>query len=258
MVHISTKLLKDFDDDLQYTKVYNQRFNSFPADVGFNNGLSVPKPDFVEALQRPSFRPFSVKAELGGAAVLIDDADSMTLPHLAGEWKGRGKDMEEARTQSAYDGAALVYGRNQALAYLGAPDLPGYAAVSTFTMDGTNVNFFSHYAAPSKVNDETLDYHQYPTTSTNLVNSFEEFKQGRKQLRNLQEDARNESYALRGRLVDHWTKKRQEPLRAADVVQIAVPENVHFAAGDFGDDSEFEVVYKPLMGANATLVVEAG
>ncbi|KAL2133389.1 hypothetical protein VTI74DRAFT_2432 [Chaetomium olivicolor] len=105
MVHISVRLLKDFDDDLQYAKVYNQSFNSFPSDVGFNNGLSVPKPDLVEALQRPAFRPFPVKSELGGSAVLIDDPDSMTLPHLAGEWKGRGKDMEEARTQSAYDGA---------------------------------------------------------------------------------------------------------------------------------------------------------
>ncbi|KAK4241079.1 hypothetical protein C8A03DRAFT_41478 [Achaetomium macrosporum] len=187
MIHISTKLLKDFDDNLQYTKVYNQGFNSFPADVGFNNGLSVPKPDLVEALQHPAFRPFPIKAELGGAAVLIDDPDSMTLPHLAGEWKGRGKDMEEARTQSAYSGAALMYGRNEALAYLDTPDPPGYAAVSTFTIDGTNINFFSHYAAPSGVEDEKLDYHQYPITFTNLVNSFEEFKRGRKQLRNLQE-----------------------------------------------------------------------
>lgn len=91
MVHISTRLLKDFDDDLQYVRVFNQGFNSFPQDVGFNDGLSAPKPGMTEALQRPAFHPFPVRAQLGGAAVLIDDPDSMTLPHLAGERKGRGK-----------------------------------------------------------------------------------------------------------------------------------------------------------------------
>jgi hypothetical protein len=121
--------------------------------------------------------------------------------------------MVEARTQSAYDGAALVYGRNQALAYMGAPDPPSHAAVSTFTMDGTTINFFSHYAAPSE--EGKLCYHQYLVAVTNLVSSYEDFERGRRQLRNVQEDAKNESYALRDRLVDHWKKKQESGYSAS-------------------------------------------
>lgn len=73
------------------------------------------------------------------------------------EWKGRGIDMEEARLQSAYDEAALVYTRNQALSSVGKPDPAGHAGVMTFTTDGTNINFFAYYAAPSE--NGTLKYH---------------------------------------------------------------------------------------------------
>ena len=203
IIHISSSVLRDFDHDLQYAKVYNQGFDPFPPDVGFNDGLSVPNADFVESLQCSAFCPFPVRAELGGAAVLIDDADSITLPHLAGEWKGPGKPLADATSQAAYNGAALVYGRNQALAYMGTADPPGHTAVSTFTMDGTTVNFFSHYSGPSEEEEGRTDYHQYPMASTNLCNSFNDFKRGWMQLRNLQDNAKDESYALRDRLVGH-------------------------------------------------------
>jgi hypothetical protein len=64
-------------------------------------------------------------------------------------------------TQGAYDGAALVYSRNQALSSVGKPDPAGHAGVMTFTTDGTNINFFTHYAAPSE--NGTLKY--YPSNS---------------------------------------------------------------------------------------------
>jgi hypothetical protein len=135
-----------------------------------------------------------------------DDPFSVTLPHIAGEWKGRGKDMAEAKMQSAYDGAAIVYARNQALSYVGVPDPPGHAEVATFTTDGTTINFFAHYADTSE--DGMLEYHQYPVTSTNLTNSYEDFKKGRKQLRNLQDIAKYSSYAVRDRLKGHWKAHR--------------------------------------------------
>jgi tetratricopeptide (TPR) repeat protein len=65
------------------------------------------------------------------------------LSHLAGEYKGPGKDMMGAETQAAYDGACLVYRRNQARLYLGNPDPPGHAFVSTFTTDGTTLNTYA-------------------------------------------------------------------------------------------------------------------
>ncbi|KAK3306552.1 uncharacterized protein B0T15DRAFT_492089 [Chaetomium strumarium] len=168
---VGVKLLKEYDDE-GYNRVFSQPFTGFPKGVGFNN----------------------------------DDPFSLALPHLAGKWKGRGKDMEEARLQSAYDGAAIVYARNQALSYIGKPDTPGHAEVTTFTTDGTNINFFAHYAAPSE--DGTLEYHQYQYASANVKDSHQGHKDGRRGLRNQQDHAREQSYALRDQLKDHWKQSR--------------------------------------------------
>lgn len=177
VVEVSGKVLKEYDDE-GYQRSFNQAFTGFPKDAGFNNGLSAPQPDFVEGVELQEYDPFPVEEHVSGAVIVKDDPFSVTLPHLAGDWKGRGKDMEEARMQSAYDGAALVYARNQALSFVGKPDPAGYSEVKTFTTDGTNINFFTHYSTQSE--DCTLKYHQYPVTSTNLKNSFEEYKLGRK------------------------------------------------------------------------------
>ncbi|KAK0635023.1 hypothetical protein B0T17DRAFT_515079 [Bombardia bombarda] len=205
---VGGKLLKEYDDD-GYLRVFNQAFTDFPKDVGFNNSLSAPQPDFVEGLQMREYRPFPVGRQVSGAVLYKDDPNSLALPHMAGEWKGRGKDMEEARVQSAYDGSALVYARNQALSYVGKPDPAGHAEVMTFTTDGTNINFFAHYAAPTE--DGALEYHQYPITSTNLKNSHQEFKEGRRQLRNAQDDARERSYQLKDQLKENWKAKKSQP-----------------------------------------------
>ncbi|KAK4125502.1 hypothetical protein N657DRAFT_662049 [Parathielavia appendiculata] len=130
----SVQLLKTHSDP-GYPRAFNQAFTAFPRNTEFNNGLSAPQPDFWTTR-------FSV-----------------ALPHIAGEWKGRGKDMDEAKMQSAYDGAALTYARNQALSYLGKPRPP----------------------------NGVLEYHQYPTASTNLTSSYEDIKKGWRHL----------SYALR-------------------------------------------------------------
>jgi hypothetical protein len=69
-------------------------------------------------------------------------------------------------TQSAYDGASPVYGRNKTLEYFGS-DPPGYRVVSNFTFDGTSTDFFAHYTASSKYEEGEADYHQYHIASTN-------------------------------------------------------------------------------------------
>ncbi|KAL2022930.1 hypothetical protein VTK56DRAFT_4145 [Thermocarpiscus australiensis] len=208
----TTHYLLKKSGDKGYRRHFNQSLTALPKDAGFNHGLSAPQPDVVEGFHPQAFRPFPIAEQLGGAAVLVkDEKNSVTLPHLAGEWKGPGKDMMEARTQSAYDGAALVYGRNRALEYLGDADPAGHAVVSTFTTDGTSVNFFAHYSATSQEEAGKIEYHQYPITSTNLTNSFEEFKKGRMQLRNLQDYARDHSYDLRDKLKAHWESQRGAP-----------------------------------------------
>ncbi|KAK3293692.1 uncharacterized protein B0H64DRAFT_419366 [Chaetomium fimeti] len=172
----------------------SQTFTGFPEDVGFDNGLPAPQPDFVEGLRMREFDPFPVDEHVSGSVAFEDNPFSVTLPHVAGEWKRDGKDIEEARLRSAYDGAALVYARNQALSHLGKPDPTGHVEVMTFATDGTNINFFTHYTAPSE--DGKPEYHQHHVTSTNLTNSHQEYRQGYRQLRNAQDYAREGCWNL--------------------------------------------------------------
>ncbi|KAF3768237.1 hypothetical protein M406DRAFT_240996, partial [Cryphonectria parasitica EP155] len=174
---VGGKLLKEYPDK-RYTRAFNQAFTDFPKDVGFNNCLSAPQPDFIEGLEAREYRPMPVDEHISGAVLYKDNPRSITLPHLAGEWKGRGKDMDEARLQSAFDGAALVYSRNQALSYIGKSDPPGHAEITTFTTDGTTLNLFAHFAAPSK--DGILEYHQFRIKSTNLIDTHQGHKNGRR------------------------------------------------------------------------------
>jgi hypothetical protein len=111
--------------------------------------------------------------------------------------------MEEARLQSAYDGAALVYARNQALSLISKPDPPGHAEVRTFSTDGTNVNFYAHYAALLD-EDGTVKYHQYQYASANIKDTYQGHKNGRKGVRNEQDHAKDQSYILRDQLKEYW------------------------------------------------------
>ena len=203
-MHITLLLKNVLDENSGYTRVIDQAFTALPDNLGFNNGLATPQPGMAEGLMAGEFMPFPIDDQLGGVAVFIkDEDDSITLPHLAAEFKGPGKDMLQARIQSAYDGAALVYARNQALKYIGKPDPRGHATITTFTSDGTSVCFFAHYADQSET-DGKIKYHQYSLGTTSLTDSYDAWTKARRQLRNVQEDARNRSYDLRDQLVDYW------------------------------------------------------
>ncbi|KAI1122712.1 hypothetical protein F5Y10DRAFT_69412 [Nemania abortiva] len=201
-------LLKKYDNG--YKRAFNQAFTGFPKDVGFNNSLSPPQPDFIEGLRMPEFRPFPVHRHIDGAVIYENNPGSITLPHLAGEWKGPDGHMKDATLQSAYDGAALVYARNKALAYLGKSDPPGHAQVTTFTTDGTNLNLYAHYATPSE--DGMLEYHQYKYVSANMIDSYQEHKNGRKGLRNEQDHAFKQSRTLMGQLKGQWKQCRLQAI----------------------------------------------
>ncbi|KAI8680557.1 hypothetical protein NCS56_00461400 [Fusarium sp. Ph1] len=205
---VGGQLMKRYPNE-DYDRAINRAFTGFPKDAGFNKGLSAPQPDFVEGLEMEEFRSLPIEDHIDGAILYKDDPYSVTLPHLAGEFKGPGKDLEKARLQSAYDGAALVYGRNQALNCIEKPSIAGHAKITTFTTDGANLNLFAHYATPSE--DSTAKYHQYPISSTNLTISHENFREGYRQLRNAQDSAREESYKLRDQLKEHWKAKRSQP-----------------------------------------------
>ncbi|KAL2135145.1 hypothetical protein VTI74DRAFT_9576 [Chaetomium olivicolor] len=201
IVTMSPTFVKGYHDE-GYRAEYNQAFSAFPREVGFNNGLSPPHPDFVEGFEKAKYYPLPVDEYISGAVLYKDEPLSLVLPHVAGEWKRQGKDMREAQWQSAYDGAALVYARNQALSYLGKSDAPGVAEVFTFITDGTILNVFAHYAAETE--DGRLQYHQYPVSSTLVTPSYEEFQEGRRRFRNMQDHARERSLDLKKELLEHW------------------------------------------------------
>jgi hypothetical protein len=144
----SQALLKEYDGG--YIQELNQTFTNFPKAVGFNNGLSAPPPHFIEGLIVEEYDPFPVDEYVNGAVLCKDGRKSLTLPHLAGEWKAFDKSMKEAAEQSAYDGSAVVYARNEALSYLGKSDPAYHAEIQTFATDGTYLKTFAHYRANSE------------------------------------------------------------------------------------------------------------
>jgi hypothetical protein len=152
-----------------------QALTSLPKDVGFNNGQSAPQPNLTKRFHRQEFGLFPTSEPLGGPAVLFnDEKNSATLPHLAEEWKGPGKDMIKAGTQSVYDGVDIVDGGSQTPGCLGITGPPRPAGVRRPTTSGTSVNPFRYYAAPlEKKGKGKLEYHQNSIDSTNLANSLE-------------------------------------------------------------------------------------
>ncbi|KAK3337128.1 hypothetical protein B0T19DRAFT_61254 [Cercophora scortea] len=223
-----------------YTRVLSQAFTAFPKNMGFNDGLSAPQPDFIEGLEMEEFLPFPVDEYVQGAVLYKDDRRSVTLPHLAGEWKASDGSMREATRQSGYDGAALVYARNQALAFKGESDPPGHASITTFTTNGTQVHFYAHYATPTK--NGALEYHQFPVKSTNLVNSYIEHKEGRRGLRNAQDHAKRQSQALRDQLKEHYEQPRSSGLRPIAEGAPTLPILGTELLGTYGDEDDHEVV----------------
>ena len=193
--------LKEYDDG-KYRSAYNQQFTEYPANVGFNDGLSPAKPDLVQGINLQNFEPYPVVQELGGAAVPTPSRYPIALAHMAGEFKRPGGNLIEAQSQAAYDAASLVYGRNVARESMNRADPPSAAHVGSFISDGTHITTFTHYA--TKDASGKIVYHQWPVTDTNIQLGYQSFKTGRRQVRNLQDWTRENSYLLKKELLDHY------------------------------------------------------
>jgi hypothetical protein len=235
VVEVDRQLLKSYPRE-DYNRAFNQAFTAFPKDAGFNNGLPAPQPGFIEGPEMPAYCPFPIDEYIKGAVIYEDKPYLITLPHIDGEWKGGGQNMGKARLQSAYNGAALVYARNKALSYLDKSDPPGHAEGTTFTTDGTTLNLFAHYTAVSV--DGRLEYHQYPVRSINLTDSRQALRDGRRGLRNEQDYARKQSYALRDQLKEHWQKHR-DALRP--VAEGALQPDANGTSGETSTDEAGDV-----------------
>ncbi|KAI1149479.1 hypothetical protein F4825DRAFT_430352 [Nemania diffusa] len=226
-----------------YKRTYNQPFTAFPKNVGFNNGLSAPQPDYVEGLTTREFGRLKNYENLDGAVLYKDNLRSTTLPHLAGGWKSMTGTISEAVVQSSYVGAALVYARNKALASLGKSDPPGHAEVTTFTTDGKTLNLYAHYAAPSK--DGELEYHQYGYSSVDLMQSYQGHKDARKGLRNAQDHAFKQSHALIDQLKEQWQKGHNALQPSAEgALPPVLVVTLHTTNAD-EDEVSYEIVEQP-------------
>lgn len=201
MVHVfSTHVLKEPTRQLRkqgYDSNRDKQWVDFPRDVGFNNSLSAPKPDIIEGYRKGAFPP--TISELGGAATLVKEHPNYAaLPHLALELKNKGADMHLAERQAAYDGAAMVYGRSKALQFLGQKDVHGKASVVTATTDGLTYNIFGHYSAVDADTEQT-QYHQN-RLAIGALDGYEDFKDGYRRVRNMQDWAREQSTDLQDQM----------------------------------------------------------
>lgn len=144
--------------DIDYGANIDRQWVAFPKDVGFNDGLSAPKPDRTEGYAQRTF-PESIH-RVGGAATLVHDSPAFVgLPHIATEFKAHGKSMLEAEVQAGYDGAHMVYGRNKTLELIGEKDPPRHASPISVTSDGHYWTVYSHYAHENE-NKNKLEYYQ--------------------------------------------------------------------------------------------------
>lgn len=216
------RVLRDHNDE-DYDQCVNQEFTGFPKDAGLNHNLPPAQPGFIEGLVLDGYRPMPVD-KIDGAVLHADNPHSMTLPHIAGEWGEYGGNLKTARMQSGYNGANLVYARNQALGEIGAADPPGQANVTTFTTDGNTLDLYTHYAEDGK-------YHQRIVGGASLTGSYQGFRQGYRMLRNAQDHARETSYALRNRLRTYYrTDRETHPQTAPSQFQTFVASVLTFWA----------------------------
>ncbi|MCJ1341518.1 hypothetical protein MMC09_006814 [Bachmanniomyces sp. S44760] len=197
-----------------YIRVYDEKFTMFPSNVGFNDGLSPAKPDFIEAYAAHTFKPYPLIHRLGGSAVPVPGGRPIALAHIAGEFTRLKGDMERAMCQAAYDAATLIYGRNQACLAIGKPDEAKLAYVGTFVSNGDQVHISVHYAT-NHASGQTF-YHHCPIFSDNFLLNHASFNITRKHLRNLQEWAMENAASLKTGLIAHYeasqARTRESPV----------------------------------------------
>lgn len=202
------RILKALDDDgnndllpTDYEVRLHQPWTAFPQNVGFNNGLAAPRPARVEGFLASTFPP-PILAALGGSVTPVENGlYPLALPHFAIEFTDAGNDMQQRAP--GYAGAAMVYARNRALAFLGQRDPPRWAAVVTASTDGHAWNAYAHYALKSEGSEGRLEYYQYPLASGSWY-PRDEYERGYRVLRNLQEYGFEQSVDLRARLRLHF------------------------------------------------------
>lgn len=144
--------------DIKYRVNLGHPWGAFPKNVGFNNSLPTPKPEWIEGYQQSTFPQFI--QQIGGAATLVHNLSTFIgLPHFAAEIKAYGADRRKAEVLAGYNGAHMVFARNRTLEFIGDKDPPRRASPVTVATDGPFWIVYSHYAHWN--NDRNmLEYYQ--------------------------------------------------------------------------------------------------
>lgn len=137
-----------------YSVKLKAQWDHFPTDQGFNDGLVAPKPNRAEGYPRETFPPDIEQVEL-----VEHEPNFVVLPHLATEFVDFGTDMRKARIRASYDGAAMVFARNEALKHIKQPDPETYAAPISVASDGLTWNVYLHHAHMNR-DTQKLEYFQ--------------------------------------------------------------------------------------------------
>jgi hypothetical protein len=188
--------------------------------------------------RRCKHRPFPVHKHISSAVCYKDNPHSLTQPRSG---RDPGRTWKKQSYSAAMTGLLLELQGTGPLPISGHPSPPGHAEFTTFTTNSTNLNLYTHYTVPSEKG--RLEYHQYPVKSTNLIDSHQGFKDGRRVLRNEQDHAREQSYALRDQLMDHWQQHREPTRPIAEGAPLPVADDTFREANV--DEAEYVVVKHP-------------
>lgn len=175
-------------NDLNYNTMADRAINRIPGE-NFNHNLSNPRPNVINGLNTDAL-PASLHSH-----ALHNGESSLSLCHFAIEFKRINGNIHQATCQAAYDGATLVYTRDQALAEAAAA-ASSYSndiekatketAVFTCATDGKTAEVFAHHF-------QNGEYHQNLVARESLL-SYP--NRGRELIRNTQDYARSKSYQL--------------------------------------------------------------
>jgi hypothetical protein len=135
-----------------------------------------------------------------------DEGRFIVFPHLSGRFDAPGDgraSSDEFDGRAATTGEVLWQIRARALGCMDSRDAPCAAIVSHFVTDGETIVFYTHFHIAVDDNGSCMNI-SFPIARTNLLDSYEGFELGRRQLRNLQEHAKVQALRLRDAMQAHW------------------------------------------------------
>ncbi|KAK5021395.1 hypothetical protein LTR60_000011 [Cryomyces antarcticus] len=174
---------------------YTDGYQSYPniawteVDTDLSHALSHAKPNHVEAYRKTAYSK-EAQEELGSDLGPTQYGNSWGS--FAAEFKGYDGSMEEAKLQTAYDGALMVENAvevEMTFEQEGGETAYGRTLALTVAFNGVNVRIYADYATRS-VLDGAVVYHHHEIVQHNPTTSKEAFKMTVRHVRNAQDYSR--------------------------------------------------------------------